>query len=148
MEPPRPVEEFNSVVVAASVVVGGGGRCGPQLGRAHGLLSSLQIREAISHLSAPVKPETKFFSLLSKTKTLKQNLFFFFELLFLFFRALQNVFGCKRFWRKRITRNWIFCDGVVISQHPSIYRERGCLGISMGGPLEQVLLHGKLFLPC
>ncbi len=56
MEPPRPVEELNSVVVAAIVVVGGGGGCGPQLGRAHGLLSSLQIREAISHLSPPVKP--------------------------------------------------------------------------------------------
>jgi len=49
MEPPRPVEELNSVVE-------GGGHCGPQLGRAHGLLSSLQIREAISHLSPPVKP--------------------------------------------------------------------------------------------
>jgi len=90
MQPPRPVEELNSVVVAAIVVVGGGGGCGPQLGRAHGLLSSLQI--------------------------LKQNIFFFFLLLFfLLFRALQNVFGCKRFWRKRITRNWIFCDGVVTS---------------------------------
>jgi len=52
MEPPRPVEELNSVVVAAIVVVGGGGRWG----RAHGLLSSLQIWEAISHLSPPVKP--------------------------------------------------------------------------------------------
>jgi len=80
MQPPRPVEELNSVVVAAIVVVGGGGGCGPQLGRAHGLLSSLQIRVAISHLS--------------KTKTLKQNLFFFFSVIIL----LTFPSSSKRVW--------------------------------------------------
>jgi hypothetical protein len=98
MEPPRPVEELNSVVVAAIVVVEGGGHCGPQLGRAHGKTLNKILFSSLT---------------LSTTKTLKQNLFFL--LLLISFRALQNVFGCNRFWRKRIMRNGIFCDGVVIS---------------------------------